>query len=72
MIEIIINARKYEVPEGAISYEDLVRLVRFRLGPVYTMTYFRGLNGSQGSMTPGESVEAVAGMIFSLALTNSA
>lgn len=72
---IIVNARKHEIAEGAISYDALIALA---FNPVpsspditFSITYSKGLRPDpEGSVPEGTSVAIKNGMIFVVTQTN--
>lgn len=74
-VEIIINAQKFQVPKGKITFEAVVSLAyngRPPTGPnvVITVTYSKGEGGKQGSLLPGGDVETKEGMVFNVRATD--
>ncbi len=74
-VTIVVNGKQKQVTKGKISYDQVVALA-FEPPPtgdniLITITYRRGhANKPQGSLTPGESVEVVDGMIFDVTATD--
>lgn len=73
-VEVVINAEPHEVPKGDLSFETVVQIAYPNppTGPnvVFTVTYSKGEDGKQGSLTPGHSVKAKQGMIFVVRVTD--
>jgi hypothetical protein len=67
---IIINTQKYSWAKPSISYEDLIKLAGKTEGILYTVNYYAKKIMS-GSLTPGQSVEAISGTVFNISHTNN-
>jgi hypothetical protein len=74
-ITIVVNGRPRKVEKGELTYDEVLALA-FDPVPsgqnwVFTVNY-RGGHGRRGagSLTPGESVEVVNGMIFDVTATD--
>jgi hypothetical protein len=71
---IIVNGRNRTVVDKSISYEDVVRLA-YEKPPrsLLTVTFYRGpFRKSEGSLTPGETINVKDGMVFNVADTSGA
>mgnify|MGYP000716391441 CR=1 FL=1 len=71
---IIVNGREKQVEKDDLSFEDVVHLA-YDDPPtgenvVITVTYSKGEGGKQGSLMPGGSVKAKAGMVFNVTATD--
>jgi hypothetical protein len=73
-VEIIVNAQPHDVAKGEISFEAVVAIAYPQppAGPnvVFTVTYSRGEEGKQGSLTGGKSVKVKEGMVFVVRVTD--
>jgi hypothetical protein len=68
---IIVNGRPRVVTTKTVSYEDVVRLA-YENPPQHllTLTFYRGpFRKSEGSLTPGESINVKDGMVFNVSDT---
>ena len=72
-IDVNINGRKTTLPRLA-DVPLVVEAARgnFNQFQIYTITYFRGKDGAQGSMVYGDVLEVVPGMYFDVGITNNA
>jgi hypothetical protein len=74
-VTILVNGRPKKVEKGELTYDEVLVLAFDPVpsGPnwVFTVNY-RGGHGrrGEGSLTPGESVEVVDGMIFDVTATD--
>jgi len=74
-VDIIINARSYEVEAKELSFEDVVNLAYNNAPPsgpnvIITVTYSRGENGKEGSLLPGDRVKVKNKMVFDVSATD--
>jgi hypothetical protein len=74
-VRIIVNAQPKEVPEGEISYEQVVDLAFDNDPPkgpnvLITVTYQKGVDGAEGSLLPDHSVRVVRDMTFYVKATD--
>ena len=72
---IIVNGREKEVSEKELSFEQIVDLAYNNNPPtgenvVITVTYSKGEDGKQGSLTAGKTVKIKDGMIFNVKATD--
>jgi len=72
---IIVNGRKKEFSEKAISFSQIVRLAFSTVSEdrttIYTVTYKNGpKQNPEGSMVKGDSVYVKTGMIFNVTATD--
>ncbi len=70
-VEIAVNGEQHFVPQGKISYEQVVQLA-FPSGPfdiLYTVSY-ANLHGKDGTLAPGQDTEVKKGMSFNVIKTN--
>ena len=72
-VDVNINGRKAVLPR-LTDVPTLVSVARGKYNPqvIYTITYFRGKDDAQGSLTAGDTVEVVPGMYFDVGITNNA
>jgi hypothetical protein len=70
-IFIRINGKHTYVADAPISFEQIGRLAGVE-HPQATMTYFVPGGGPSGILAPGEQINVVNGMIFSVAVTGNA
>jgi hypothetical protein len=66
-MNVIVNGRQVVTPP-VITYEQLIELAASRPGA--TVTY--KCSDDQGSLVEGEGIEVEEGMIFNVAVTDSA
>lgn len=71
-MNIMMNAREITVEQAEISYEEIVDLVHKGSKTLHTVTYSKGRNGINGSLTPSESVVVNEGMSISAMVTGNA
>jgi hypothetical protein len=73
-VVIIVNAREKTVVGKEISFEDVVKLAfgSYEQNPdiVYSVSYSKGEDKKEGTMTPGSSVKVKEGMNFNVTKTN--
>lgn len=74
-VTIVVNGRPKKVQKGELTYDEVLALAFDPVpsGPnwVFTVTYRRGHGPhGEGSLTPGESVKVVDGMIFDVTATD--
>lgn len=68
-VKIEVNDIARTVPKGKLSFDDLVKIA---FGPNanpadgYRITYDRGHGNASGKLKPGESIEVVDGMDFTV------
>lgn len=72
---MIVNATPVEVHDKEMTYEHVVNIAFDNNPPkgpniVITVTYSRGVGGSQGSLTRGHKVEVADGMVFNVKATD--
>lgn len=70
-VTIIISGRAFEVDEKEITYEEVVELRYDGHPPIgenvrITVTYSKGHNGKEGTLTAGHSIKVKAGMVFNV------
>ncbi len=72
-IVIIVNARERHVTEGEVTYTEIVLMAFDPIedNVIYTVTYKGGpKNKPQGTMSPGDEIEVISGMIFNVTKTH--
>jgi hypothetical protein len=73
-ITIIVNAREKRVVGKGISFEEVVKFAfgSYDQNPdiVYSVSYSKGEEKKEGTMTPGSSVKVKEGMNFNVTKTN--
>lgn len=73
-VVIIVNAREKTVVGKEITFEELVKLAfgSYEQNPdiVYSVSYSKGEDRKEGTMTPGSSVKVKEGMNFNVTKTN--
>jgi len=68
-VKIEVNDIPRTVPKGKLSFDDLVKIA---FGPNtnpadgYRISYDRGHGNASGKLKPGESIEVVEGMDFTV------
>lgn len=71
---IIVNAREKEFSGKEISFKQVVELAfgsyEDNVNIVYTVSYSKGEDPKQGTMTKGTSVKVKHGMIFNVTKTD--
>jgi hypothetical protein len=71
-VNITINDVGHTVPKGKLSFDDLVKLA---FGPDanpadgYRISYDRGHGNASGKLKPGNSIQVVEGMDFTVTAT---
>lgn len=73
---IIINAKEFQVPyDRQLSYEDIAKIYakdKYNPEQVYSITYNRGVNNSNGMVTKDQSIQVNEGMIINCTITGNA
>ena len=72
-VTIVVNGQEHEVPKNQdITFEQVVQLSGLQSGPnvVFTVTYRKGDQPKEGSLTPGGEVKVKDGMIFNVTATD--
>ena len=76
VIEFVVNGRTKKWYRPTVSHDELILLafsfISVKDYHVYTITYLHGENGAGGSLTKGDKISIVPGMIFNIAVTNRA
>lgn len=74
-MEIIVNGNYKKVSSDAMTYEEIVALAGLPVGPIYTMTFIAdvttGCVEKMGSLYPGESLDLVRGLSFTVTMTGN-
>ena len=77
--EITINGKRHTFAGRVHSYEEIVAFAfadpadpQPSEDAVLTVTYAKACHGKQGTLTPGQTVEIVAGTVFNVADTGNA
>jgi hypothetical protein len=73
-VTIIVNGRPRDVEKDQLTFDDVVRLA-YPDPPtgdniVITVTYSKGEGNKQGSLQPGDTIKAKAGMVFNVTVTD--
>ncbi len=68
-VKIEVNDIERTVPKGKLSFDDLVKMAfGSNANPAdgYRISYDRGHGNASGKLKPGESIEVVEGMDFTV------
>ena len=68
-VKIEVNDIERTVPKGKLSFDDLVKIAfGSNANPAdgYRISYDRGHGNASGKLKPGESIEVVEGMDFTV------
>ena len=74
-LKVVVNGRPKEVTEKELTFKEVVDLAYNNDPPrgpdvVITVTYSKGIDGAQGSLLPGQSVNVKSGMVFNVKATD--
>lgn len=71
-ITITVNGKEERVASNTLSYDSVVGLSGMEERPDYTVTYRKGVQLAQGTISKGSWVNVAHGMVFNVALTDGA
>lgn len=72
-LTIIVNGRKKKIAKTVVTHDDIVSLsgIEHNQKTIFTITFSRG-EGCPGSLTRGEEVRVIDGMLFDATPTGQA
>jgi hypothetical protein len=73
MAKFTVNGVEAPLVEGELSYEEVAKLAGKDPQRLPTITYLRGSEGdARGTLTPGQTLELVDGIVLTAVVTDSA
>lgn len=69
---IIINGERIVIDSEELTYAQIVARTSFALPAAPTVTYRKGHENAQGSLSTGQSVKVKDGMVFNVTRTDNA